>query len=182
MSRRVQLVLPEPVATQLHELAAGAQEPPATIAAQMLRGAVAEAAAAGRVRPLRLAEPRQVPAASPRPAARSRWLEPYGGDRHWSEEMWTAIVELHGRYPRHLEGLQHGWWLDESHTETLCALAVWRAEIDDADNDPREELAFQSHLAHYAQLLRAQGGGVEAAWVPGALPAEWSGPLAASEL
>jgi hypothetical protein len=32
-------------------------------------------------------------------------------------------------------------WTDESHTETLCALAIWRAEIDDTGQDPREELA-----------------------------------------
>jgi hypothetical protein len=173
MSRRVQLVLPDPVATQLHELAADAQEATASVAAQMLRGAVAEAAAAGHVRPLRLAQ------ASPRPSrsARARWLEPYGGDRDWSVEMWGAIVGLHGRYPRQLERLKQGWWLDEAHTETLCALAVWRAEIDDAGEDPREELSFQSHLAHYAATLQAQGGGVDAAWVPGAPPAQWAAPV-----
>ncbi len=93
--------------------------------------------------------------------------------------MWTAIVELHGRYPRQLEALQDSWWLDEAHTETLCALAVWRAEIDDAGDDPREELSFQSHLAHYATVLRGQGGGVESVWVPGPPPAEWAGPARA---
>ena len=56
MSRRLQLVVPEPVGSQLDELAANAQEATATIAAQMLRGAVAEAAAAGHVRPLRLVQ------------------------------------------------------------------------------------------------------------------------------
>jgi hypothetical protein len=171
VSSRLQLVLPDPVATQLHELAAGAQEATATVAAQMLRGAVAEAADAGRVRPLRAGKA----AHSPRLAVRARWLEPYGGDREWSVEMWGAIVELHGRYPRQLEGLQEGWWLDEAHSETLCALAVWRAAIDDAGDDPREELSFQSHLAHYAAVLRSQGGGVGAAWVPGAPPAQWTG-------
>lgn len=169
MSRRVQLVLPDPVATQLHELAAGAQEATATVAAQMLRGALAEAAAQGRVRPLRLAPPPRPPTR----ASRARWLEPYGGDHDWSVDMWGAIVELHGRYPRQLEAVQEGWWLDEAHTETLCALAVWRAEIDDAGDDPREELSFQTHLAHYAAVLRAQGGGVDAAWVPGAAPEHW---------
>lgn len=170
MSRRLQLVVPEPVGSQLDELAANAQEATATIAAQMLRGAVAEAAAAGHVRPLRLV---QSPPAR-RDAARARWLEPYGGDRAWGVEMWGAIVELHGRYPRQLEGLQDGWWRDEAHTETLCALAVWRGAIDDAGEDPREELSFQSHLAHYASLLRAQAGGVDAAWVPGPPPHEWT--------
>ena len=174
MSRRLQLVLPEPVATQLNELAAGAQEATATIAAQMLRGAVADAAAAGRVRPLRLAQPPH--SSPPVRCARARWLEPYGGDRQWTAEMWGAIVDLRGRYPRELEALQDGWWLDEAHTETLCALAVWRAEIDDTGDDPREELSFHGHLTHYAGVLRAQGGGVDAAWVPGAPPPEWAGP------
>ena len=169
MSRRVQLVLPEPVAAQLHELAADAQEPAAAVAAQMLRRAVAEAAASGRVRPLRLAPT----AAPPKRPVRARWLEPYGGDRRWSIDMWTAIVELHGRYPRQLEALQDGWWLDEGHTETLCALAVWRAEIDDGGVDPREELVFQGHLAQYAAILRSAGGGVDSAWVPGAAPPGW---------
>jgi hypothetical protein len=173
MSSRLQLVLPDPVASQLHELAAGAQEATATVAAQMLRGAVAEAADAGRVRPLRPA----MPAPPPRRSTRARWLEPYGGDRDWSVEMWAAIVELHGRYPRQLENVQEGWWLDEAHTETLCALAVWRAEIDDSGDDPREELTFQSHLAHYAGVLRGQGGGVDAAWVPSAPPAHWTGSV-----
>lgn len=172
MSRRIQLVLPDPVATQLKELATGAQEPPATVAAQMLRGAIATAAAEGRVRAARPAQAR--PARTT--AERARWLEPYGGGREWSVAMWGAIVELHGRYPRQLEALQEGWWLDESHTETLCALAVWRAEIDDAGDDPREELTFQSHLAHYATVLRAQAGGVDSAWVPGAPPAQWVAP------
>jgi hypothetical protein len=90
--------------------------------------------------------------------------------------MWGAIVELHGRYPRQLEALKEGWWLDEAHSETLCALAVWRAEIDDAGDDPREELSFQSHLVHYSATLRAQGGGVDAMWVPGAPPREWAPP------
>ncbi|MHB8233286.1 MAG: hypothetical protein ACYDHT_01390 [Solirubrobacteraceae bacterium] len=93
--------------------------------------------------------------------------------------MWGAIVALHGRYPRHLEALKDGWWKDDAHAETLCALAVWRGEIDDAGEDPREELAFQTQLADYAHVLRQQGGGVGRAWRPGAAPVEWSssGPV-----
>ena len=69
--------------------------------------------------------------------------------------------------------LNTGWWTDESQTETLCALAVWRADIDDAGQDPREELAFHHQLDAYAQKLRQQGGGVERTWQPGPPPAEW---------
>ena len=89
--------------------------------------------------------------------------------------MWGAIVALHGRYPRLLEALKEGWWRDEVHTEILCALAVWRGEIDDAGENPREELAFHRQLADYAQTLRQQGGGVSKAWKPGAPPPEWVG-------
>jgi hypothetical protein len=170
MSHRLQVVLPDPVATQLHELAAAAGEPPSTLAGQMVRNGVAEAAKDGKVRSLK-AVPILV---AHKGSQRARWLEPYGGDQGWRQEMWGAIVALHGRYPRHLEALKEQWWTDDAHTETLCALAVWRAEIDDAGEDPREELAFQTQLADYAQTLRQQGGGVSKAWKPGAPPGSWA--------
>jgi hypothetical protein len=171
MSHKLQIVLPDPVATQLRELAAAAQEPPSTVAGQMVRNGVAEAVKEGKVRSLR---PTPI-LVGHRDRQRAPWLEPYGGDSGWRQEMWGAIVALHGRYPRHLQDLKDGWWTDEAHTETLCALAVWRAEIDDAGENPREELAFQTQLSDYAQTLRQQGGGVTKAWRPGAPPDEWSG-------
>jgi hypothetical protein len=170
MSHRLQVVLPDPVATQLHELAIGAGEAPSTLAGQLVRKGIAEAAGDGKVRPLR---PAPV-LLRHKGVERARWLEPYGGDGVWKHEMWGAIVALHGRYPRHLEALKEEWWTDEAHTEILCALAAWRAEIDDAGEDPREELAFQAQLADYAQVLRQQGGGVTKAWKPGAPPSEWA--------
>jgi len=88
----------------------------------------------------------------------------------WWRETWGSIVARHGRYPRHLEHLKDGWWTDEAQTETLCALALWRAEIDDHGRDPREELAFHHHLADIADTLRRQGGGVESRWTSGAPP------------
>jgi hypothetical protein len=171
MSRPVKIVLPDPVAAQLVELAACADEAPATLAAQMVRNGVALAAKDGKIR-------------SVRPAAvlvgrhgrdRPPWLEPYGGDPAWRQQMWGAIVALHGRYPRAIGALKDEWWTDESHTETLCALAVWRAQIDDSTQDPREELAFQAQLGDYSHTLRQEGGGVTKAWKPGAPPDEWSG-------
>jgi hypothetical protein len=89
--------------------------------------------------------------------------------------MWGAIVALHGRYPRQLGTLKDEWWTDEAHTETLCALAIWRAEIDDSGQDPREELAFQAQIADYSNTLRQEGGGVTKAWKPGAPAEEWAG-------
>lgn len=169
MSHRVQVVLPDPVATQLCELAATAGEPPSTLAGSMVRQGVADAARHGKVRPLRTA----AVAVAGRTAERPPWLEPWGGDPDWRDEMWGAIVALHGRYPRHLEALKSGWWNDDAHTELLCALAVWRAAIDDAGEDPREEIAFHTRLSDYAAMLRQEGGGVSKAWTPGAPPADW---------
>ena len=171
MSHKIQVVLPDPVSTQLHELAAGAGEPPSTLAGQLVRRGVALAAKDGKVRPLRPAPVLVGGNGGVRPP----WLEPYGGDSDWRKEMWGQIVALHGRYPRLLAALKDEWWNDEAHTETLCALAVWRSELDDAGMDPREELAFQDRLVDYAHVLRQEGGGVTKAWKPGAPPQEWAG-------
>ena len=62
---------------------------------------------------------------------------------------------------------------EETLLETLCALAVWRAELDDAGVDAREELAFQLQLRELSHVLRAAGGGVSRAWKPGAMPDSW---------
>ncbi len=168
MSRKLQIVLPDLIATQLEELAGAVGEPLATIARQIVRDGVLFAADGRQVNARRQA-PTVVAEANGRP----RWLEPYGGDPAWRQEMWGAIVALHGRYPRHLQDVKTGWWEDESQAETLCALAIWRAEIDKTGQDPREELAFQRQLTEYAHTLRQQGGGVEMAWTPGAPPPEW---------
>lgn len=170
MSKRLQIVLPDPVDQQLRELAANADTPPSTLAAQLVGAGVAQAAKDGKVRPLRASHM----LVSGQDGERASWLEPYGGDHEWRQQTWGAIVALHGRYPNQLETLKDKWWLDESTTETLCALAAWRAELDDSGQDPRDELAFQTQLADYAQQLRGQGGGVTKAWKPGGLPDEWA--------
>jgi hypothetical protein len=171
MSRAVKIVLPDPVAAQLAELAAAEDEAPATLAARMVRNGVGLAAKDGKVRPLKPTRTVVGRANGERPP----WLEPYGGDPEWRQQMWGAIVALHGRYARALGHLKDEWWTDESHAETLCALAVWRAEIDDTGQDPREELAFQTQLTDYCQTLRQEGGGVTKAWKPGAPPDAWAG-------
>ena len=51
MSQRLQIALPDPVATQLQELAASAGEPTATLAGQILRNGVALAARPARSEP-----------------------------------------------------------------------------------------------------------------------------------
>ena len=102
MSQRLQIVLPDPVALQLHELAAGADTPPSTLAGQMVRNDVALAAKDGKVRPLR---PAPVLVGG-KGSNRAPWLEPYGGDTDWRQQMWGEIVALHGRYPVQLERAQ----------------------------------------------------------------------------
>jgi hypothetical protein len=89
-------------------------------------------------------------------------------------QTWGAIVALHGRYPAQLATLKDLWWTDDSTTETLSALAAWRAELDDGGQDPREELAFQAQLTDYSQLLRQKSGGVTKTWKPGAPPPQWT--------
>jgi hypothetical protein len=69
--------------------------------------------------------------------------------------------------------LQEGWWNEEEQSEPLYALAVWRAELDDADGDVREELSFHLQLRELSEVLRRAGGGVTKAWKPDALPDEW---------
>ncbi|MGO8905182.1 MAG: hypothetical protein ACLQMH_06095 [Solirubrobacteraceae bacterium] len=139
MSRRLQIVLPDPVTTQLQELAASVGELVATIARQIVRDGVVDSAKSGKVKARW-----PTPTVGGKTSGRARWLEPYGGDPAWRQDMWGAIVALDGRYPRHRQDVKDGWWTDHSQTETLCTLAVWRAEIDDAGRDPREELAFQA--------------------------------------
>jgi hypothetical protein len=83
MSQRLQIVLPDPVATQLHELAASAGEPLATLAGQLLRNGVTQAAATGKVSALKPS-----PSTAGKTGDRPRWLEPYGGDPAWRQETW----------------------------------------------------------------------------------------------
>jgi hypothetical protein len=170
MSRKYQVTLPGPVADQLEELAAAADQPPTTLAGHFVGSEVARAVADGKVRPLR-----QHPITKGETkAARARWLEPYGGDVDWRRDMWGQIVALHGRYPKALAWLQTDWWSEDELTEILCALAVWRAELDDTGIDPREELAFHLQLSELSQILRQAEGGVARAWKPGAPPPEWT--------
>ena len=98
MSQRRQIVLPDPVDLQLRELAAGADTPPSTLAAQMVQVGVALAAKDGKVRPLRPA-PVLVGGNG---SERAPWLEPYGGDADWRQQMWGAVVRSLSSRLRHL--------------------------------------------------------------------------------
>jgi hypothetical protein len=170
-SRRLKITLPEPLAEELEDLAETAGEPVATVAAQIVRKHL-EMARNGS--PAAKAGVSAAAAMGETSGGRAPWLEPYGGDREWSELMWGSILALHGRYPTALGYLKEGWWNDAAHVETLCALAVWRGWLDDSGRDPREELAFQFQLYDFGRSLRQEGGGITKAWKPGVEPAEWA--------
>ena len=174
-SRRIKVTLPGTLAQQLDSLALRAGEPPAKVAAQMIRQAIADAERDNTDRQPRARE--HTPSEHTEPPEqdeRAPWLEPYGGSREWRSLTWGAIVALHARYPDALSALKEEWWRNASHLETLSALAVWRQWIDDAGRDPREELAFQFQLADYGRTLHQEGGSVLDKWQPGAPPVEWS--------
>jgi hypothetical protein len=152
-----------------------AGEPPAKVASHMIRQAITDAerdehTRGRKAREHALSEHADLAEQDGRPP----WLEPYGGSREWHSLMWGAIVGLHARYPDALSSLKEDWWHNDSHLETLSALAIWRQWIDDAGRDPREELAFQAQLADYGCMLRQEGGSVLDKWQPGAPPIEWS--------
>jgi hypothetical protein len=167
--RRYQIVLPVPAAERLDALARTAGEYPSTLAASYVTDGIARATGEQR-------EPRpQRPTAAGVDGERPPWLEPWGGDPAWRADMWGQIVALYGRYPRALGALKDGWWNDTQHTETLCALAIWRAQIDEtANTNTREELHFQAQLTDYHLLLTNESGGVGKNWKPDAPPDEWT--------
>jgi hypothetical protein len=171
MSHRIKITLPDPTMAHLKALAEQRGEPASRIAAQLICTEIL----AGR-------DPKRTPATTlapapkeePDPDRRAPWIEPYYDRQDWRAVMWGSIVALHGRYPRALEHLKDGWWNDAAHVDTLCALVVWRDWIDQAADDPRHELAFQTQLGDYGHALRQEGGSITGAWQPGAPPNEWA--------
>lgn len=164
MSRPIKIVLPDGTAERLHALADETGETQATLAARLVKERLEHPDRDGNLRRV----------SRPGPTRRPPWLEPEHDQAAWRAEMWTAVVALHRRYPQQLAGLQDGWWEQPSHHETVAALAVWRAQLDHAATDPREELLFQAQLAEYGEILRAVGRGVASAWRPGAPPDGWA--------
>lgn len=98
MSHKIQIVLPDPQADQLAELATGTGEPPSTLAGLFVRHGIAQAAKDGKVRQLR-----QAPAIAGSNGVRARWLEPYGGDPPGGgrcgarSSLYTAATPAHSR-------------------------------------------------------------------------------------
>ena len=146
MSHRFQIVFADPAAQRLRDLATFTGRPPSTLAANLI-GQALDRTAEGHGTPASTHAATPAPGHTAAAPGRPSWLEPAGGDPGWRTQMWTQIVALHACYPRHLAHLKDGWWEDNAHTETLCALAIWRQRLGDEGSDPREELAFQAQLA-----------------------------------
>lgn len=153
--RRLSIRLPDPAYETLAERAQAGREPLASTASGLLRTV--------------LEDPDSKPAKrlrAPRPESRTRrpanadgppWL-PSDQDPNWAKQMWAAILALHARYPRALAKLEHDWYEHPERAETLAALATWRANIDAAAEDPREELAFQNALQQLTRTLEETHG------------------------
>jgi hypothetical protein len=155
--RRLSIRLPDPAYAALEERALAGGEPLASTASGLLRTVLEdpEARPAKRPRAERPAPRTRCPSGTSGPP----WL-PVEEDENWAQSTWAAIVALHKRYPRALAKLEHDWYEHPERTETLAALAVWRANIDSASEDPCEELAFQNALQQLArQLDQAPGLG-----------------------
>jgi hypothetical protein len=170
MSRRIKITLPDPLVAQLETLAEERGEPTSRVAAQLVCAEIAKQTGEHRTEAI---VPAVGPTTDPGSDRHAPWIEPLFDYEEWRSWMWGSIVALYGRYPRALEHLKEGWWEDNRHLETLCALVVWRDWVDQYCDDPRYELAFQTQLGDYSHLLRQEGGGVTTAWKPGAPPAEW---------
>ena len=89
--------------------------------------------------------------------------------------MWGAVVALHGRYPRQLQDVKTGWWTDDSQYDTPCALAVWRAEIDEAGRDPAKSSPFNVSSIATPRRSETTAAASPRRGNPGAPPEEWTG-------
>ena len=171
--KRLTIRLPDPAHTALQQRAVAAGEPLASAASNMLRTALEHDDGTPSSR--RRVMPRPVPPRASVPGARAPWIAPEA-DRSWHEQMWGAIVALYERYPRPLARLEHDWYKHAERTETLAALAVWRASIDATGEDPREELAFHTALQQLARTLDQAPGGERRFKPDVTMPAEWGTP------
>jgi len=80
------------------------------------------------------------------------WLPP-GPDPQWEQNTKAAIAALCRRYPDALAKLERDWHKRPERVEVLAALATWRAGIDAAAEDPREELSFHNALQQLTRTL-----------------------------
>jgi hypothetical protein len=174
MNHRMKITLSDSTTDELRSAAEAGGEPMARLAARLISAGLAAGGEEPKPEPSRPRADRDTAGGHPSRNRRARWVEPFENELEWRRDMWAAIVALRERYPRELGHLKDEWWEHRAHVETLCALAVWRDWIDQAADDPREELVFHSQLEEYGRTLRQEGGGVSAAWQPDAPPTGWA--------
>ena len=168
--RRLSIRLPDPAYETLAERAQVGGEPLASTASGLLRTVLEDPDTKPAKRPRALRpESRTRP---PSHAGGPPWL-PSEQDPNWADQMWSAVLALHARYPRALAKLEHDWYEHSERAETLAALAIWRASIDAAAEDPREELAFQNALQQLASTLDQTPGLTRPFKADTPMPAGW---------
>lgn len=165
---RITLRLPDHTITLLQKQAARQGEPAATLAANLLQTSLQQPPTQPP-QPPAPDPPAQPPALQPPP-----WI-PNNQDPDWHQTTWDAITALHQRYPRPLRRLEADWHQHPERIETLAALATWRTRIDQAAQDPREELAFH-HALHNLQTTLEHTPSSKPRHQPGTpAPAGWRG-------
>lgn len=173
MSRKLQLTLPQPVAEQLWQLAADADQPPGRLARQLLENAIGRLAEGAHGEPLPPAvTSRSAPISTGDPAP-PPWIEPPGADTQWRSLAWGAVAALHARYPQHLAAIPADWWQHNHHLERITALAHWRHQLDDAATDPRDELHFHEALTRLASEFDQASSSAQRPWSPADMPSAW---------
>jgi hypothetical protein len=168
--RRLSIRLPDPAYATLAERALASGEPLASTASGLLRAVLEdpEAKPATRLRSERPAPRTRPPSTTSGPP----WL-PSEQDPNWAEHTWSAILALYQRYPRALAKLEHDWYEHPERSETLAALVTWRASIDAAAEDPREELAFQNALQQLSRTVDQTPGLGRPFKTDTAMPVSW---------
>ncbi|MHB1810148.1 MAG: hypothetical protein ACYCU0_12780 [Solirubrobacteraceae bacterium] len=139
---RIAITLDEHALAELRKRAVVNSEPASRTAARLIRDGLLTGHD-NDPPPIDIAPPATTERATGTPA----WLEPLSERERWRREIWAAVSALHVRYPRALSQLRANWWQDRALTETLAALAAWRAQLDAGRHtDPRAELLFHDRL------------------------------------
>jgi hypothetical protein len=150
MSYRLKITLPDGANTRLQTLSVNCGEPVARIAANLVLRQIGYGTMHDENLTAKLTA-----------GGRPSWIEAKDGTYPSRPSLHIAVERLCDRYPEHLDDLPSDWWDVDYCKETLCALATWRMQIDEVGKDPREELAFQSTLIDYTQILRSRPSGLD---------------------
>lgn len=164
---RVAITLDEHALAALRRRAQANQEPASRTAARLVRDGLLS----DQAPPV---DGQQPPAPGRPQPSTPAWIEPPDQREQWRHALWAAVCALQERYPTSLTALPADWWSDRALTEILAALAAWRAQLDNGNqDDPRAQLLFHDRLELLQQRLthtdatapRFNGGPPPAEWV-----------------